>query len=443
MTRRRSGTLNAGTALMLAMVATGWAAVGVQAGRDQAGLDRVLAGIDGKGVVELTRTLVRIPSEYSEGTLANHTEIARFLAGELKTLGMEVHVIEPTPSYPIVIGRLRGAGGGPVLGMMGHYNTVPVGNRERWTVDPFAAEIRYGRIYGRGASDQKGGIAALLAATRAIVESRVALRGDLLHVYIPGEGAQDHVLPHVVEKTPELIRADWYLDTDGGPDIIQIAAGHVWLKLTATGRSAHPGGSTPWVNAAHKLAKVLVAMADLDAWMTYERHPLFTSLGGKPRVEIGTLEAGKAVNQIPDRAVAQVDIRLNPKQTIDGVMAELDALLAQLKKQDSEIDITVERLPGTQVVPYHHWASITPDDRLVATIRAVSQARLGRTPGFIGSRGGGRPDLWRVGAKWVSWSANVGGNAHAPDEWVDIEAVRRSARVYAEIVMRMLAGSGE
>ena len=153
--------------------------------------------------------------------------------------------------------------------------------------------------------------------------------------------------------------------------------------------------------------------------------------------------ACKAVNQIPDRAVAQVDIRLNPKQTIDGVMTELDVLLAELKKEDPEIDVSVERLPGTQVVPYHHWASITPDDPLVATIRAVSQSRLGRTPGFIGSRGGGRPDLWRVGAKWISWSANVGGNAHAPDEWVDIEGVRQSARVYAEIIMRMLARSGE
>ena len=76
-------------------------------------------------------------------------------------------------------------------------------------------------------------------------------------------------------------------------------------------------------------------------------------------------------------------------------------------------------------------------------IRAVSQARLGRTPGFVGSRGGGRPDLWRVGAKWISWSANVGANAHAPDEWVDIEGVRQSARVYAEIAIRLLAQADE
>ncbi len=402
-------------------------------------LDQVLARIGKQQVVELTQTLIRIPSEYSEGKTANHRQIASFLEAELKKLGMEVTMVAPTPDYPMVIGRLRGATGKPVLGMMGHYNTVPVGERSRWTVDPFGADITNGRIYGLGASDQKGGIAALIVATRALIQSGVRLRGDLIHAYIPGEGAQDHVLPHVADRTPELIRADWYLDTDGGPDIVQVAAGHIWLKLTATGKSAHPGGDKPWVNAAAKLAKVVVAMGDVDGWMTYEKHPLYTSLGGKPRVEIGTLQAGQAVNQIPDQAVAQVDMRLNPRQDVDTVLKELQALITKLKAGNPDIDVKFEKLPGTQHVPYRHWATITPDDTLVKTIREVSGARLGRTPGFVGSRSGGRPDLWRIGTKWISWSANVGGNSHSPDEWLDIEGVYQSARIYAEIMMRVLA----
>jgi acetylornithine deacetylase/succinyl-diaminopimelate desuccinylase-like protein len=184
---------------------------------------------------------------------------------------------------------------------------------------------------------------------------------------------------------------------------------------------------------------VVVAMGDVDGWMKYEKHPLFTSLGGKPRVELGTFQAGQAVNQIPDRAVAQMDIRLNPKQEVETVLSELATLIAKLKKDDPGIDITVEKLPGTQHVPYRHWATITPDDPLVKTIREVATARLGRTPGFIGSRSGGRPDLWRIGTKWISWSANVGGNSHSPDEWLDIEGVYQSARIYAEIMMRVLA----
>ena len=157
---------------------------------------------------------------------------------------------------------------------MGHYNTVPPGDRARWTVDPFAAEIRDGRIYGLGANDQKGGIASLIIATRAIIRSGMQLDGDLVHLYLPGEGAQDHVLPIVVDRNRDLVKTDWYLDTDGERDIMGVAAGHIWLEMTVKGKSAHPGGNVPWVNAGYKLAKILVAMENVDAWMTYEKHPL-------------------------------------------------------------------------------------------------------------------------------------------------------------------------
>ena len=76
--------------------------------------------------------------------------------------------------------------------------------------------------------------------------------------------------------------------------------------------------TSPWINAGYKLAKILLAMENVDAWMTYEMHPLFTSLGGKPRVEVGTINAGDAVNRVPDEAKARIDIRLNPKQTGRG-----------------------------------------------------------------------------------------------------------------------------
>ncbi len=424
--------------IMAALLVSLPGAVAQASGGPDATLDEVLERIDKEELIELTRTLVKIRSDYSEGTLANHNEIADFLAAWLRKLGMEVTVLEPERHYPMVVGRLSGSTGKPVLGVMGHYNTVPVGDEARWTVDPFGAEVRGNRLYGLGASDQKGGIAAVLVATRAILESGIELQGDLVHTYIPGEGSQDHVLPYVADNQPELIKTDWYLDTDGGPDIIQIAAGHIWLKMTVKGKSAHPGGNKPWVNAGYKLAKVLVALEDVDSWMTYEKHPLFTSLEGKPRVHVGTIKAGTVVNRIPDLAEAQIDIRLNPKQTVDGVMGELEALLDKLKADDHELDITVENLPGTQHVPYHHWAAITADEPLVKVIREVASARLGREPGFRGSRGGGRPDLWRIDTKWISWSANVGGNSHAPDEWVDVDAVYRSAQVYVEIILKML-----
>jgi succinyl-diaminopimelate desuccinylase len=150
------------------------------------------------------------------------------------------------------------------------------------------------------------------------------------------------------------------------------------------------------------------------------------------------LKAGTAVNLIPDVAEAQIDIRLNPKQTVPEVMAELNAVIEKVKAEDPDVDVTVKKLPGTQHVPYHHWVAITPEEPLVKVIREVATKRLRREPEFKGSRGGGRPDLWRMGTKWISWSANVGENEHAPDEWVDIDGLYRSARVYAEIILRVV-----
>ena len=120
------------------------------------------------------------------------------------------------------------------------------------------------------------------------------------------------------------------------------------------------------------------------------------------------------------------------------MLGELDALFARLVKEDPEIDVSVMKLPGTQHVPYHHWASLTPDEPLIKVIREVSGRRLGREPGFIGSRGGGRPDVWRMGTKWISWGATEGANSHAPDEWTDLAGLQLSAEIYAEIIIRML-----
>ena len=152
-------------------------------------------------LVSLTRRLIGIRSDYDEGVMANHGEMAAFLAGYLRELGMEVHVVEPTPGYPTVVGRLRGARDEPTLGLLAHYNTVTVGDRTKWKVDPFAAKVDRDRIYGLGASDQKAPIAATLLATRAVLEAGIPLQGTLVHLFIPGEGAQVHSLPFIVNNS--------------------------------------------------------------------------------------------------------------------------------------------------------------------------------------------------------------------------------------------------
>jgi len=139
---------------------------------------------------ELTQKLVRINSEYEYPDVLNHKEIAAVLAAELKSIGMQVEVVGGDPNFPVVVGRLKGTSGKPSLGFATHYNTVMVGNRSKWTVDPFAAVYKDGKIYGRGSSNSKGGLAADIEAVRAVKESGVKLKGDLVIVSMPGREAR-------------------------------------------------------------------------------------------------------------------------------------------------------------------------------------------------------------------------------------------------------------
>ncbi|MBE3143188.1 MAG: M20/M25/M40 family metallo-hydrolase [Planctomycetes bacterium] len=397
-------------------------------------------------IASLTQQLVRIRSDYDEGVAANHNEMAAFLADYLRKLGMEVHVIEPEPNYPTVIGRLKGTERKPKLGFLGHYNTVMPGDLSKWTSNPFSGEIKDGRVYGLGSSDMKMAIAACLVATKAVINSGIKLKGDLVHLYIPGEGAQVHSLPYISKNQPELLNADWYLDTEGGPRILKIASGWTWVKVRVQGVTGHTAGvrgdgkpGRP-INAIFKLAKVLAEIENFDTWMSYQKHPLFSRslYDGKPVVEAGKIEGGYKVNQVPDWAEAQVDIRLLPGQSPDGVIAEMRSLFVRLQKQDPELDVTVEPMT-TQWVPLKYWDKLTDDDPFIKAIREVAPAYLGKIPEWAGGSGGGRPDIWETGAKYVSFGLpGGGGNAHSPNEYADITSGVRRAHLFAELLLKML-----
>ena len=405
--------------------------------------------VDAQALATLAQQLVRIRSDYDEGVLANHREMAAFLARLFREeLGMEVHVVEPTPNYPTVIGRLRGSTGRPALGMIAHYNTVAVGDTSKWERDPFGGEIRDGVLYGLGAADQKMPIAATIEAVRAIKKAGIQLDGDLVLLMIPGEGAQVHSLPHIVRDQPELLKADWYLDTEGGSDILQVSGGWIWVKITVQGITGHTagtragGGGRP-VNAIYRLARILTELEDVDRWLRYERHPLFQLplYGGKPVVEVGKIEGGYKVNQVPDHAEAQVDIRMFPGQTPESVLADIRAVFARLKAGDPELNADV-MIMTQQWVPMKYWETLKDDDPLIKAIRDVAPPLLGRTPEWRGGIGGGRPDIWATGATYVSFGGGGGGgNAHSPNEFASIEGGVTRSKLYSRLIVRMLAAN--
>ncbi len=417
-----------------------------------------------KNLIRLVQQMVRIDSEFSKGVLQNNKEMAEYIGRELKAIGVEVEVVYPKepfeapyqrglgikypgdPSdFPVVVARLRGKVGKPVLGLEMHYNTVVIGDRELWTVDPLGGQIIDGKIYGRGATNSHSAVAQRIETLRVLKESGIKMDGDLVVTLVPGEGATEFGMPWVVEHRPELVAADWYLAGSIGPTFSK-EGGHIWAKLIVTGKQHHPPGG---VNAAHQIVELLPAVTDVDGWMTWQSDPLFP--GRKPGVDVTVLSTGApdkvAVNVMPSKAEALLDIRLFPNLEPLQVVAQLNKLLADKMKANPELHVALEVTHCQKVQP-RLWDFINEDDPLVQEMLKFSREYTGRQDiemQWVGSVGGGRPDLWDSGSIVVFAGGlklpGGGHGAHSPDEYVNIDGLAPSTKVMVDFVQRVL-GNG-
>ncbi|MBA3414969.1 MAG: M20 family metallopeptidase [Chloroflexia bacterium] len=396
--------------------------------------------VDRDEIVERTQRLVRIPSQYIEGELVQHAEIARELATAMREVGLEVTVEEPLPDYPVVVGSTGPADGGPTIGVIGHYSTVAIGDPAEWKHEPLGAEVVGDRIYGRGTADQKGGIAAVIVAAKNLVASGADLKGRLRLLLVPGEGCTEMALEPVVAQTPDAVRCDIYLDSDGGPGKISLVhGGWIWLELTVSGKGGHSGaltseGTVP-INPIAKLVDVLARLQVPD-WLHGERHPLFGQEYGRysedPIVDINVLRAGSKVNIIPNEARAQVDIRMLPSQSIAGTLADLDRVLDELRARDPELEVAY-RVLNRSKNPHE----VSPDHPVIAAIRETCRELGEPEPKLAGSFGGGRAALAEMGPV-LHFGAGGGSGAHAPDEYASIDRLVVGARLHARLYERLL-----
>ena len=453
--RGRLGT----STLLVAVILGGWC-VALMAGsqtRDPKEL------ISQDRIVRVLQQMLRINSEFAKGVVHNHKEMVAFIEKELRSIGVDVEVVRPTKpfeapyhrglsvkypgdpaDFPVIVARLRGKVGKPVLGLETLYNNVVIGDRSQWTVDPLGGEIKDGKIYGRGATNSHASVAKYIEVLRVLKESGVALEGDLVVTLTPGEGATEFAMPWVVEHRPELVKADWYLMGCCGP-VFQKQAGHIWAKLSVLGTMHHPGSAD--VNAVHQMLQVLPKVIDVDSWMKWKPDPMFS----KPHVEATVLSSGNprdaAVNVMPAKVEAQLDIRLLPSQDPRQVVAEINKLLDDLKKADPKLEVRFE-VAGVQKVPDEYWSRITEKDPLVQEILKLSRDYTGKDVkmSWRGGVGGGRPDFWNLGAL-VVFSGGLdlprgGGGAHSPDEYANVDSLVPGTRVIVDIVQRVLTKGG-
>jgi succinyl-diaminopimelate desuccinylase len=297
----------------------------------------------GSDVVELARELVRTETINPPG---DEARAARVLAARLESAGLEVVAHElGGPDRLSLVARWPGSDAdAPALCLTGHLDTVPLGGRD-WERDPLGGEVDGDRLHGRGASDMKAGVAAIVVAAERVAALGRGRAGLELVLCAGEETGCDGALA-LAEADGALGRCGALLVAEPTTNYPCVAhKGVVWLDMLADGKTAH--GSMPHLgeNAVHKLARAIVA---LDGFaFDAEPHPLL----GEPTLNVGTVTGGININSVPDRARAGLDVRTVPGLDGDAVLAQLRAAAGDEVRIETRLALDpVDTDPGDEWV---------------------------------------------------------------------------------------------
>jgi acetylornithine deacetylase len=288
--------------------------------------------------VALLRDLVAIDSvnpSLSPGA-RGEAEIARRIAGELESLGLHVEIADAAPGRPNVVGVLDGRAPGRSLMFCGHTDTVGVTGMQR----PFAPEIRGGRLYGRGAQDMKGGVAAMIGAVRRIVETGGLERGRVVIAAVVDEEHASIGAEALVAKW----RADAAVVTE--PTSLEVAVAHKgfqWIALETRGRAAHGSRPLEGRDAILRMGRVLARLEALDRRL--QQGPSHALLG-TASLHASLVDGGHELSSYPSHASLQYERRTLPSESSDVALMEANAILAELKGEDSEFEAEARQVFG-------------------------------------------------------------------------------------------------
>jgi acetylornithine deacetylase/succinyl-diaminopimelate desuccinylase family protein len=351
---------------------------------------------------------------------AGEAEIAAFVAAWLTEHGLEVTVDEPLAGRPSVVGVARGTGGGASLMLNAHLDTVNVDGMER----PHEPVVRDGRLYGRGAYDMKGGLAAIMAAGAAA--ARDGLAGDVIVSAVADEEHASEGVQSVLRRW----RADACIVTE--PTHLRACVAHkgfAWAQLEIRGRAAHGSRPDLGVDAIVGMAPVLAGIPALQRRLDERPHPLL----GAASLHASLIAGGQELSSYPERCVVDVERRTLPGESAQDVERELRELLALAREADPRLDTQLRM--GLVREPFE----VDPSAEIVAAVRAAAARTLGAEPEIVGHTAWmDAAFLAAAGIPTVVFGP-TGEGAHAIEEHVELESVEQVAAIVTETARRFCA----
>jgi acetylornithine deacetylase len=353
---------------------------------------------------------------------AGEQEIARFVANWLDQAGVEVTLDESTPGRPSVVGIVRGSGGGGrSLLLNAHLDTVGVTGMQR----PHDPVVDGNRLYGRGAYDMKGGLAAIMIVVAQA--KKLALRGDVILTAVADEEFASLGTQSIVRRW----HADAAIVTE--PTALRLCVAHkgfVWLEITTQGRAAHGSRPDLGCDAIVKMGKILVGLEQLDLSLrAVATHPLL----GSGSLHASLIVGGQELSSYPESCTLQVERRTIPGETRELVEAEIQELLEQIQRADPTF------LASVKTTLVRDSFQVAENADIVQTLSNQSEALLGSAPEVVGA------PMWMdsallsaAGIPTVVFGPG-GAGAHAVIEWADLEQVQQCSDVLLATIQNFCA----
>lgn len=378
--------------------------------------------------IALLQELIRIPSPNPPG---DTTAIAAYIADVMRNAGC--HVTTPAPdAKPEAINVIATIGQGePVIMLHAHIDTVPIADTEagKWSVDPYKAIIKDGKLYGKGSIDDKAPLASMMAVMVHAANQADQLKGTLILVAAAEEEVGGQLGTKWLTENNHLPQCDFIVvGEQTGNKVATSHKGVMRATVHTQGRSVHATNPDRGINAITAMAKAVLALEQYHKALATRVHPIV----GVPTCNVGVIQGGSTANAVPDSCIVKLDRRMIPKEDPDDVQAELTQVIAALDVAPAEISI------GDFL--FSSWFDSTVDSELAKTFLDCAQETLNDAPGPVGYLPGSDAKHLTgvVRGEMIIFGPGSYEVAHAFDEHVVIDEFNATTAILLDFINKTL-----
>ncbi len=365
-------------------------------------------------IVELTAELIEKETVNPPG---NEYLAKEVIVNSLERLKARVEITEGEKGRPNILGYF--GEGEPSVAIIAHLDVVPAGSG--WKSNPFSARVHEGRIYGRGALDNKGPYAAAWAGVKAILESSLPFKGTIILGAVADEERGSRLGMELLLK--KGFSPSFAIIPDGGKldELVIGEKGLIWLKISSRGKAAHACRPEKGENAIYEMVDFLSAIRNYR--FKGDFHPLFN----EPTLNLGGIEGGQVPNMVADKCEAILDIRYPVGMKSNDIFTQLKNLA-----KEKNLKIEIERVNLSQ--PH----IVEENSPLVAAFRKTGK-RMGMNL-RLGTTGGNSiaKNLYFKGVPGITHSPTEEDLAHQANEYVKVENLVRCARLWAGVIYELI-----